>query len=263
MKKQLTILLLLSTMVTPCQIVAQNVGGDSSSRKETATAPRGKLIEAKGHVTDVHGEPIIGASVKVVGGTQGVITDLNGQFSITVPANTSLEISYLGFVPQKLKVTNGRNLNIVLSENTRVLKEVVVTALGIKREAKALGYAVTEVSGDEVNAAKPINPIDALSGKVPGVDISSTTAGPSGDRKSTRLNSSHANISYAVFCLIKKNAARGAAQRHEHLRGFNDHPSAVDPAHAHESRDAAVCSAAVIRQQHRHVTVVATAFIAY
>ncbi len=183
MKKQLTILLLLSTMVTPCQIVAQNVGGDSSSRKETATAPRGKLIEAKGHVTDVHGEPIIGASVKVVGGTQGVITDLNGQFSFTVPANTSLEISYLGFVPQKLKVTNGRNLNIVLSENTRVLKEVVVTALGIKREAKALGYAVTEVSGDEVNAAKPINPIDALSGKVPGVDISSTTAGPSGSTR--------------------------------------------------------------------------------
>ncbi len=138
----------------------------------------------KGVVKDQDSEPIIGANVTVKGTSRGCITDVNGNFSLQVPANGLIVVSYIGYTPQTIKIgADTRNLNIQLEEDTKVLNEVVVTALGVKRESKALGYAVAEVKGDALNAARPINAMGALSGKVPGVDISSTTAGPSGSTR--------------------------------------------------------------------------------
>lgn len=138
----------------------------------------------KGVVKDQDGEPIIGANVTVKGTSRGCITDVNGDFSLQAPVNGVIVVSYIGYTPQTIKIgADTRNLNIQLEEDTKVLNEVVVTALGVKRESKALGYAVAEVKGDALNAARPINAMGALSGKVPGVDISSTTAGPSGSTR--------------------------------------------------------------------------------
>lgn len=144
-----------------------------------------KELTIKGVVKDADGIPVIGANVVVKGTVRGCITDVNGNFSIQTTNGAELIVSYIGYHSQTIKVSAAsRVLNITMAEDAKSLNEVVVTALGVKRESKALGYAVAEVKGDELNAGRPINAMSALSGKVPGVDISSTTAGPSG---STRI----------------------------------------------------------------------------
>ena len=99
-----------------------------------------------GTVEDADG-PLIGASVLVKGTTVGTITDMDGQFSIEAKVGDELEFSYMGYTSQTVKVT-GKTLNVTMSENTEVLSEVVVTAMGIKRDRKALGYEVGEVKGE-------------------------------------------------------------------------------------------------------------------
>ncbi|MBQ8501733.1 MAG: SusC/RagA family TonB-linked outer membrane protein [Bacteroides sp.] len=152
--------------------------------KDQSVAQQPKERTIKGVVKDATGEPIIGANVTVEGTTRGCITDLNGAFTLSVPVGSSVVISYIGYTAQTIQITASTgNLNIELKEDSKLLNEVVVTALGVKRETKALGYAVAEVKGDALNAARPINAMGALSGKVAGVDISSTTAGPSGSTR--------------------------------------------------------------------------------
>lgn len=137
-----------------------------------------------GTVVDPQNEPIIGATVVEDKTTQGVITDIDGNFKITVSSpNAALKISYIGMKTQIVNAGGKSQLNITLEESTVNIDEVVVTALGIKREAKALGYAVASVNNDELSAGKEQNIMSAISGKVAGVDISSTTAGPSGSTR--------------------------------------------------------------------------------
>lgn len=152
--------------------------------KDDAKATRQQTYRVTGTVKDEEGNEIIGANVRVKGTSHGTITNIDGFFNIDVPANAELEISYIGYTNQTIAITRSQNLSIVLKEDSQVLTEVVVTALGIKREAKALGYSVASVGGEALTAAQPINAMEALSGKVAGVDISTTTAGPSG---STRI----------------------------------------------------------------------------
>lgn len=135
----------------------------------------------KGTVTDQNGEPVVGATVKVKGAKSGTVTNVNGEYTLTVPANSSLEVSYIGYKPQELRVTGG-NMNVTLSDSATALDEVVVTALGIKREQKALGYAVTELKADELDA-NLINPVQALQGKVAGVEVTSSDGGMFGASK--------------------------------------------------------------------------------
>ncbi len=136
--------------------------------------------EIKGTITDNQNEPLIGgASVVIKGTNTGTITDVDGKFSIKVSKNSVLVIKFLGFVDQEILITEPKQLSIVLEEKENVLKEVAVTALGIKREKKALGYSVGEVKGDELDKAKETNVINALAGKVPGLVISQTAGGPS------------------------------------------------------------------------------------
>ena len=139
-----------------------------------ATTPRGTSmgitatpagITVKGNVSDAAG-PLIGVSVKVVGTSKGVITDLDGNFTLQCNAGDELEISYVGYKTVRVKAQN--SLKITLEENTEALDEVVVTALGIKRDRKALGYGLSEIKGDELTKAKETNVMNSLAGKVAG-----------------------------------------------------------------------------------------------
>lgn len=142
------------------------------------------FFSVSGTVTDEKGETIIGATVKEKGGSMGTITDIEGKFTLSVSgADAILVFSYLGMNTKEVPVNNKKTLNVTMQENATALNEVVVTALGIKREAKALGYAVAEVSSEDLTAGRENNIMSALSGKVAGVDISSTSAGPSGSTR--------------------------------------------------------------------------------
>ncbi len=134
-----------------------------------------------GTVTDGT-EPIIGATVKVKGSKElGAVTDLDGHFSLHVKPGTVLEVSYIGYKSLTVKAQNG--MTIVLEEDKKTLDEVVVTALGIKRDRKALGYGVGEVKGDELKKAKETNVINSLAGKVAGLVVSQTAGGASGSTR--------------------------------------------------------------------------------
>ena len=134
-----------------------------------------------GTVEDADG-PLIGASVLVKGSTVGTITDMDGQFSIQANVGDELEFSYMGYTSQTVKVT-GNPIHITMSENTEVLSEVVVTAMGIKRDRKALGYEVGEVKGDELTKAKEVNVANSLAGRVAGLVVSETAGGASGSTR--------------------------------------------------------------------------------
>lgn len=120
------------------------------------------------------GQAVIGASVMVKGTNTGTITGVNGDFSITLPAGArTLVVSYVGMKTQEVEAQS--NLVIRLESDALLIDEVVVTALGISREKKSLGYAVSEVSGEAVNKVKSDNFITSLSGKVAGVNIKNNT----------------------------------------------------------------------------------------
>ncbi len=138
------------------------------------------------------GMPLPGASVLVPGTQVGTVTDIDGNFSLNVPAATAqLEVSFVGMKTVLVPVEGINTINVVLEVATTAMNEVVVTALGISREKKSLGYAITEVSGDEVNTVKEQNVVNSLAGKVSGVVLTQSTSGPgSGTRVVIRGNNS-------------------------------------------------------------------------
>ena len=138
-------------------------------------------ITVTGTVEDADG-PLIGASVLVKGTTVGTVTDFDGQYSIQANMGDQLEFSYMGYTAQTIEVT-GTTINVTMSENTEVLSEVVVTAMGIKRDRKALGYEVGEVKGDELTKAKEVNVANSLAGHVAGLVVQGTAGGASGSTR--------------------------------------------------------------------------------
>ena len=127
--------------------------------------------QVRGTVVDEAGEPVIGATILIKGTMQGTVTDYDGNFSLSAPANARLVVSYVGMTTQELAAQS--SMKIVLASDARALDELIVTAMGVTREKKALGYAATSIKGDEIAQAKTVNPMSALSGKVAGLDISS------------------------------------------------------------------------------------------
>lgn len=120
-----------------------------------------------------------GVSIVVKGTSTGTVTDLNGKYSITVlSGNDSLQFSFLGMLTQTIAINNRQVINVEMKVDQKNMKEVVVTALGIKREKKALGYAVQEIKGMEMQTARDASFINQLSGRVAGLNITSTTGGP-------------------------------------------------------------------------------------
>ncbi len=130
-----------------------------------------------GVVTDEKGNPLVGATVRVKGSAVARATDLNGKFSINALTGNTLVISFAGYNSEELVLTNDNAIKIVLTEDNRMLNEVVVTALGMKKEKRSLGYSVTQVQGDALTQARENNVMNALVGKVAGLDISSTAGG--------------------------------------------------------------------------------------
>ncbi|MDP4819689.1 MAG: SusC/RagA family TonB-linked outer membrane protein [Saprospiraceae bacterium] len=130
-----------------------------------------------GVVSSEDGEPLIGANVLVKGTSRGTVTDLDGKFSVEVSAGDILLVSFTGFENLELEASPGQDLQITLRQGT-LLNEVVVTALGISREKKALGYAVQEVGSTQILEAKQNNVVNALQGQVAGVLINSSGGGP-------------------------------------------------------------------------------------
>lgn len=129
-----------------------------------------------GTITDNTGEPLIGATVLVKGTTTGTATDIDGKYTITVPDGiTTLQFSYTGFQTQDVEIGVSDVLDVELSNDVNILNEVVVTAIGIEKESKSLGYAVGVVDGEDMVRARDPNLVSALSGKVAGVQITNTT----------------------------------------------------------------------------------------
>lgn len=136
--------------------------------------------QISGTVEDANG-PMIGATVKVVGSSVGTVTDFDGNFTLKCKPGDMLEVSYVGYTPKQVKAQQG--MKVLLDEDKTQLSEVVVTALGIKRERKALGYALSEVKGEELQKAKETNVINSLQGKVAGLIVQNTAGGASGSTR--------------------------------------------------------------------------------
>ena len=137
----------------------------------------------KGMVRDVTGEPLIGASVIEKGTNNGVITDVDGNFTLTVPADATLSIAYMGYATREIHLAKRKkqgDLRVTLREDSKQLKEVVVTAMGIKKDTKRLGYAVSTIESDEIVKAGATNFASAMYGKAPGIRITQTQGGSAG-----------------------------------------------------------------------------------
>ena len=145
-----------------------------------ALAIQAQNTTVKGTVKDATGEPVIGATVKVQGSTMGVITDIDGNYTIDCPSNATLEVSYIGSKTQTVKIGGKNTIDITLQDESQAIDEVVVTALGIKRQARSLGYSTTKVGGDDFQLARDPNIGNALSGKVAGVNVSGNGTGSTG-----------------------------------------------------------------------------------
>lgn len=138
-----------------------------------------------GVVVDTAGETVIGASVVVKGTTNGTITGIDGEFSLSgVKKGNTIVISFVGYKTTEV-VWNGKPVKVTLDDDTQTLGEVVVTALGLPKQAKSVGYATSRVSTTEIERANAVNPVNALQGKVAGVQIN--TGGASGITSSSSI----------------------------------------------------------------------------
>ena len=136
-----------------------------------------------GTVVDEAGIPVIGANVIQKGTTNGVITDLDGNFSLEITNGAVIEISYIGYATQEITASGQTGLQVKLTEDTQKIDEVVVTALGIKRQSRSLGYSTTQVGGEDFTMARDPNLGNALSGKVAGVSVGGNSTGTGGSSR--------------------------------------------------------------------------------
>ena len=137
----------------------------------TAVAQTNKVT---GVVRDANGDPLIGATVKVKGTNRGTATDIDGKYSIAAAPGSTLVITYVGSQPMEVTVT-GSTMDVAMQDNNTNLSEVVVTALGIKKDRKSLGYAVDDLKADELMRNKNTNAINSLAGKIAGVNITQSS----------------------------------------------------------------------------------------
>ena len=177
-----------------------------------------------GNVTDENGIPLPGASVIVQGTNSGVVTDFDGNFSIETSIGETLVVSFVGYASQSIIVNSNSSLSIQLNPDV-LLDEVVVTALGISREKKSLGYAVSEISGDNVNTIKDNNLANSLSGKVAGLQVSQSGSLGSSSRIVIRGNNSLGGNTQALIVVdgmpINSSIA-GDGEGNQYTQGSND-----------------------------------------
>ena len=158
------VLLAMLGMASPQSAFADNEGIHAAKAVQQAKKVTGKVVDATG-------EPVIGAAVLVKESGTGSVTDLDGRFVVEVSVGNTLEISFIGYQTAIIKVAAANNYNITLLDAAQKLDEVVVTAMGIKKEKKALGYAIEDVGAEELMKNKSTNAINSLAGKIAGVNI--------------------------------------------------------------------------------------------
>lgn len=150
------------------------------AKNETAPSTSASRKRVTGRVVDENGEPLVGANIRAEGSPTGTMTDIDGNFAIDVPADGRISISYVGYAPQSLKVGGKSNFSVHMSADAHQLDDVVVTALGIKREQKALSYNVQQVKGTTLTEISDANFVNSLNGKVAGVTINTSSSGVGG-----------------------------------------------------------------------------------
>lgn len=148
-----------------------------------AKKEKGTPKKVQGRIIDEQGEALIGVNVSVNGAATGTITDMDGNYAIDVFTNDVLKVSYIGYVTQLVKISDKNVYNITMNADTKTLDEVVVTALGIKRETKALTYNVQEIKAAGITKVKDANFVNSLAGKVAGVTINQSSSGVGGSTR--------------------------------------------------------------------------------
>ena len=178
------------------------------------------------------GQPIIGAAVKVDGTNTGMLTDVNGKFSLTLPeGKKSLTISYLGYEAKTVTAKNG--MRVFLKADATALEEVVVTAMGIKRSAKALGYSATSLDGEDIAEVRTNDIMSGLAGKVAGVQISTTSSDPGASnsviiRGVSSLNGSNQPL-YVIDGVPMSNSSTYSSNGLNNGYDFGNGANAVNP----------------------------------
>ena len=165
-----------------------NVISVKSINRETGGGKIDIMLEAvdtevTGTVKNSGGESLPGVAISVLGTTIGTVTDIDGRFRLQVPDDATLVFSYIGFATQNIVVGNRSVIDVVMQEEARGLEEVVITALGIQKSSRSIGYAATNVVSDEVTINRTPNFMNALQGKIAGVNITSLGTGPAGTSK--------------------------------------------------------------------------------
>ena len=172
----------------------------------------GKTIVVKGKVVDKGGEAVIGANILVKGTSTGAVTDLDGNYTLSVSPNATLVFSYIGMKSQAVAVNNRKQIDVTLEDEAKAIDAVVVTALGIKRSEKALSYNVQKVDNSALTKVKEANFVNSLSGKVAGVNITRSSAGIGGATsvvmRGSKSISGNNNVLYVVDGMPIGNANR-------------------------------------------------------
>ena len=186
----------------------------SSQTAETSGATT-NAETVTGVVTDPEGEPLIGATVQVKGTSTATATDIDGNYALRARKGDTLVFTYIGYAPQEIKVGAGDSYNVTMSEDSKVLDEVVVTALGIKREQKSLSYNVQQLKGDVLSENKDANFINGLAGKVAGVNINASSSGVGGISKvvmrGTKSIMQSSNALYVIDGMPMRGANNGGS----------------------------------------------------
>ena len=185
--------------------IVYTVEGTNILLTRRPAAPQSRAVSVSGRVTDASGQPIVGASVIVRGTTVGVSTDTEGRFALEVPspaASQTLEVSYLGYETAAVPVGSRTSFEVTLQESSSEIEQVVVTALGIKRQEKALSYNVQQVAASDITLVKDANFMNSLAGKVAGVTINASSSGVGGATKVVlRGNKSISQSSNALYVI--------------------------------------------------------------
>ena len=151
--------------------------------RETVRKASADNSTVRGRVVDVSGEPLIGATIREKGGTRGTVTDIEGNFILSVPDSAVLQVSFVGYESIEVRVGGRKTLEIQLRENTVMLDNVIITALGLEKKEASLAYSIQKVKGEELTRMKEVNMITALAGKAAGVQINKNSSGIGGSAK--------------------------------------------------------------------------------
>ena len=151
--------------------------------RETVRKASADNSTVRGRVVDVSGEPLIGATIREKGGTRGTVTDIEGNFILSVPDSAVLQVSFVGYESIEVSVGGRKTLEIQLRENTVMLDNVIITALGLEKKEASLAYSIQKVKGEELTRMKEVNMITDLAGKAAGVQINKNSSGIGGSAK--------------------------------------------------------------------------------